>query len=327
MRDKILGIQIFIGTFVGIFCFSLHFALAEPETDRLTVQEESMISGDNVLLGGIATIEGDLSFIQKTENIIIGRIPLPGMERTFKREQIIGRLKDNGIDVKKVNVVCPYEVKVITESRQFTSEDMRHIISEYIFANMPWAQNEVKLEDFTCRPVTLPKGDVAYSFAVQNNEDYLGKFNAEIIFTVNGAEAKKENVSAVIRVLTPVAVCARLIERHAPLNPGDIKMEVKDLANLSKKTILDMQSIIGKRAKASIEKGMILRPDMFEADFDIHKGDMITIAVDKDLFRITAPGEALEDGSRGDMIRICNLTSKGKLYGCVKSSKEVEVKY
>lgn len=327
MRYRILCIKIFVGSFLGIFCFWMRFTLAEPATDTVTVQDESKISGDNVLLGHIATIEGDLSFIQKAESIVIGRIPLPGMERIFKREQIIGHLRDNGINVKNIKVVCASEVKVITDSIQFSSDDLRNIITGFIFENMPWKQDEVKLEDFSCRPIVLPKGEVAYSFLVQNNENYLGKFHAEITFTVNGAEAKKEKVAAVIRVMTPVAICAGLIERHAPLNPSDVKMEVRDLANLPKNTVIDLQSILGKRAKSSIEKGMVLRPDMFANDPDIHKGDRITIAVDKDLFRITAPGEALEDGSRGDMIRICNLTSKGKLYGCVKNSKEVEVKY
>ena len=305
----------------------MRFTLAELATDTVTVQDESKISGDNVLLGHIATIEGDLSFIQKAESIVIGRIPLPGMERIFKREQIIGHLRDNGVNVKNIKVVCASEVKVITDSIQFSSDDLRNIITGFIFENMPWKQDEVKLEDFSCRPIVLPKGEVAYSFLVQNNENYLGKFHAEITFTVNGAEAKKEKVAAVIRVMTPVAICAGLIERHAPLKPSDVKMEVRDLANLPKNTVIDLQSILGKRAKSSIEKGMVLRPDMFANDPDIHKGDRITIAVNKDLFRITAPGEALEDGNRGDMIRICNLTSKGKLYGCVKNSTEVEVKY
>jgi len=193
---------------------------------------------------------------------------------------------------------------------------------------MPWRHPQnVKIENFTGRDVVLPKGRVDLSFSVQDREDYLGTFNAEITFNVNGSYATKTRISAFIRVMNSVAVCGQKIERDAPVAPGDVTMEIRDLASLSKEVVTDRESIVGKRAKSTIQQGMLLKPDMFENNPDVHKGDVITISVDNAYFKITAPAEALEDGNRGDTIQVCNLTSKNNIFGIVKNSKEVEVRY
>lgn len=302
-------------------------AQAADEMDTINVSQEARVTGEFIRLGEIATIEGELSSIKNLEDIVVGRTPLAGQDRNLTREQIVARLKQNDVDLNKINFACPHEIKIVSDYEEFSPQDLEALTTDFILSRTPWPKETIKIEDFVCKPVILPKGNVSHGFSVQDNEDYLGKFNADIIFKVKGVETKRVRVSAVIRVMAPVAVCLHGIERHAQVKPSDITMETKDVSALSKNTVLDLQSITGKRARSSIDRGMVLKLDMFETDSAVHKGDIVTIAVNTDLFTITAPGEVLQDGNQGEMVQVSNLTSKNKIYAYVKNNKEVEVRY
>jgi flagella basal body P-ring formation protein FlgA len=297
------------------------------EHQAVTVRHESRVTGKDVLLGDISTIEGELQFIKKVENIVVGRAPFAGRERNFRRKQIIARMRQNNIDPKEVKIICPREVKVISDYEEFSRDEIEKITRGFILSHMPWEQESVKIKDFNCKPVLLPKGDVTCSFSIQKNEDYLGRFTTEISFEVDGAFRKKVRASAYITVIAPVAVCIRMVDRHKVIEPGDIKIEKRDITCISKHAVTDINEVVGKRAKCRIPPGKVLKRDMFENAPVVKRGDIVTIFVETDYFIITAPGEALEDGCRGDMIRVCNLTSNNKIYGFVKDSRQVEVKY
>lgn len=299
---------------------------AEPEK-RITVGQEAQVQGDTILLGDIATIEGSLEDIQKWGAAHVGRSPLAGKERRLSREQIFAAMRQQGIDVKKISIECPREVKIQTVCREFSVHDLEAITHSFILANMPWDTTAVKVEDFSAKPVQLPTGTVTWRVAVQPGEDYMGKFNADIIFSVNGSEMQRARVSAVIRVMVPVAVSAKTIERHVSVAGADIGMETKDLSLLPKGIVTDPRALEGKRAKISIAAGTLLRQEMFESDTAVRKGDIVTLAVNSPLFTITVPGEALDGGNPGDIIPVANMNSRNKVYGQVKNNKEVEVRY
>ena len=316
-----------------VMLFVLGMGIVAPSTaaastdGRITVSQEARVQGDTIRLGDIATLEGELGVIHKLESVPVGRAPLAGKERRVSREQIVAALRQQGFDAKNIDLSCPREIKVLGDYQEVSIEDLEAIIRSHIFANMPWEKHAVVIENFTAKPVQLPLGDITHHVVVQPGEDYLGKFNADVIFKVNGCEIQRTRASAVIRVTVPVAVSAKAIDRHALLSPEAIIMEPKDLATLPKGVITDINCLTNRRAKISITAGTLLRQDMFEADTDIRRGDIVTISLTTPLFSITVPGEALESGNRGEVIPVANLSSKNKVYGSVKNNKEVEVRY
>jgi flagella basal body P-ring formation protein FlgA len=279
------------------------------------------------MLGEIASIQGDLKFIDDIDQIVIGRAPLPGKERHVKRAHIIARLKQQDVDLKRVNIICPKEVRILSNYKAFSQRDMERVTRQFILDHMPWKQEHVHIKDFISQPVMLPEGKVSYRFCLPNNEDFIGRFSTEISFSVDGNFFKKVRVSATIEVIAPVVVSTRMIDRHQIIANDDITTATKDITHFPKSVVTNIDDIIGKRAKYKITPDRILKQDMVEEEPDVHKGDMVTIFVETDSFRITATGEALEDGYRGDKIQVCNTTYNNKLYGLVKNSKEIEVHY
>lgn len=310
----------------GFLYTSGRYAVAAKEITHIVVRAKNTVSGPKILLGEISSIQGDLEIIGKIENIVLGSAPFPGKERNIRKKQIITRLKQHNISLKEVRLECPDKVKVISECTRFSAADIEKLTRRFILENMPWKAERVKISNFSAKSIVLPKGVVSYTFAARYNEDYLGRLNAEIFFKVDGILRKKIRVSSNISVSAPVAVCSRTIERHAILGPEDIMIENRNITYIANKAVMDIREVVGKRTKTGIAKGTILKYKMFEIAPLVHKGDIITILVETDFINITAPGEVLENGCIGDTIKVCNLTSKKKIYGSVKSSKEIEVK-
>ncbi len=324
--------KIFIAVFFVFFtlvsvCTSGHFKVMAKDITDIVIQKQSTVSRDKILLGEISSIQGNLASIGYIENIVVGIAPFPGKIRKIKKAYIIAKLKLNDIDLKKVNFVCPDEIKVSSEYIEFSRDDLEKITREYILDKMPWKTEWVKIDNFISKPLLLSKGEVSYTFSPHDRKDFLGRFHSEIFFTVDGVLKSKVRVSAHITVIAPVAVSSGIIDRHNIIKDEDIRMQGKDITYIANKAILDINEVLGKRAKGRIPSGTLLKHSMFEVEPVLKKGDIVTITIETDFLSITAPGKVLENGCSGDMIRVCNLSTNNKIYACVKSSTEVEVKY
>jgi len=301
-------------------------AVSEEMLD-ITVRESARVAGRDVLLKDIASIQGEQGIADRIENMVVGSAPLPGKERIFKRAHVMTRLKQHKIDLKKISFNCPEELRVSTLHKEFEQHEIEAIIRQYIHEHMPWSPHEVTISDFAVKPFPIKEGTVTYQMSGAKNENYLGRFSGQLSLFVDGQFIKHVDVGAFIKVITPVIVSAHQIERHQVIAVGDVTTEERDITQLARGYVLSTHEVIGKRATCKIGADRIIKPEMIEEAPLIHKGDMITVFVETSTFRISTPGEALQDGRAGEKIEITNTSSHQKMYGYVKSCKEVEVRF
>jgi len=309
-----------------VCCMAAQGAAAggQPES---AVHDLACVTSKTVLLKDIATITARYGIADGIANIVVGSAPLPGKDRIFKRAHIITRLKQHKIDLKKTSLSCPEQIRVTTLYKEFGQREIEEIITKHIYEQMPWDRREVTVSDVAVKPFRIADGHVTYNIEVGKNEGYLGRFSARVLFFVNGQFAKHVDVGALIRVITPVVVSARHIDRKQVITEEDIAAEEKDITHLGKDYVISTHDVVGMRATCDIGPDRIIKPAMFEKTPLIHKGDQVTVFVETDSFRISTAGEALQDGHAGDRIEIANTSSNQKLYGYVKSGKEVEVRF
>jgi flagella basal body P-ring formation protein FlgA len=183
----------------------------------------------------------------------------------------------------------------------------------------------VKIKNIICSPVILPQGEVSYRFSLNNNNDYIGSYNQEIIFVVDNNYKKKVRVSANIVVSTPVAVSTKVIERNSTIRPGDIKLIPRDITGISDHIFTDLNLLIGKKAKNRINFDTVIRKKTIGSNNVVKRGDIVTIYLENEQIKLSVPARALERGAVGDTIRVVNTSSDKEVYAVVKSSKTVEV--
>ena len=106
---------------------------------------------------------------------------------------------EHRIDPRKLDFICPPELKVKSSWVEFSREKIEQLTRRYILANMKWPKESVRIEGFNTKPVILPAGNVTYSLSHPQGDDFLGKFYGEISFRVDGELKRKTRVSGSVR--------------------------------------------------------------------------------------------------------------------------------
>lgn len=136
---------------------------------------------------------------------------------------------------------------------------------------------------------------------------------------VRCAGPKRWTVYVQVDVSAPVevAVTTRFIPRGTMLSPSDFRFETRDLARVRNGFLDDPARIVGKATKRALRAGSMLSPQLLTAPKLVKRGTRVVIVARAHGFEIRAAGQALMDGSEGDIIQVRNLKTKRRVDGVV----------
>lgn len=121
-----------------------------------------------------------------------------------------------------------------------------------------------------------------------------------------------------------VSVAAHVIDRGAIVSEGDL--ELIDSQKLGNRTgLASREHILGKEVKRTIAQGQPFYTNDLKIPDLVKRDELVTMLVSRAGFSIAAAGKALEDGARGQNIRVQNITSKQIIEGRVTSPGTVVI--
>jgi len=89
----------------------------------------------------------------------------------------------------------------------------------------------------------------------------------------------------------------------------------------------DPREVLGMKAVRGLQVGAILRKDQFRPEPILRKGQKVEIVLEAENLRIVAPGRSLEDGGKGENIRVLNTSSRQVIVARVVDGKRVVVDF
>ena len=125
-----------------------------------------------------------------------------------------------------------------------------------------------------------------------------------IEFYRNGFLIRRLQIPARIKIFMEVPVAVKTLFRGAVIQGDDIKIEKKDITNYRASDILNPEEIIGKKVRNNIPANGIVVRLSIENEKVINRGDKVKIVVVSGAIKITAAGEALQDGATGGLILV-----------------------
>ncbi len=170
---------------------------------------------------------------------------------------------------------------------------------------------DIRPEDLSIKPLTL--------------SDPVGLFTVLATLSVKGESVETGEVRTRITKYADVAVTTDTFKRHDRLSPDRLTIQRMDVTNLREQAVTNLDEVTGTWAKRNIRKGMILTLPAFEQVPDIQIGREVLIVYDDGLCRVTAPGIAMQEGIRGDYVRIKNKSTNKVITGKIIDDKEVAV--
>ena len=141
--------------------------------------------------------------------------------------------------------------------------------------------------------------------AVTNPAELIGRSPRRIL--VADAPIRRGDVQIVKEVRVPVLV--RDLPRGATVTEGDLNWITMNESELPAQTVLDADEIVGRQAKRNLAAGHGLHAYDIARPVAVARGKMVTIVFTAPMIKLTAQGQATENGGVGDVIRVLNTKS------------------
>jgi flagella basal body P-ring formation protein FlgA len=279
-----------------------------------------------VLLTDVLTPDTRQTLASNTRihNVSIALSPLPGKAKTLDGRVVRDRLADFGITGDRFSIQIPDQIRLERQGQTLLPSEIETLAREQFLPKLPWA--DVQLQEIAItEPVILPYGKVELDFERQTRTDLARPFYLNIDFRVDGQLVKRAYVRTVLTVFDVVAVSSREISPSEKMTAADIELERRPLKSTLRKPVRDASYFEGRKLRAAITAGEPLFEEMFVSVPLIRRGDTVTVVFDEGLIRVTAQGESLGSGSRGDRIRVMNAASHVELIAEVVDDTTVRV--
>lgn len=132
-------------------------------------------------------------------------------------------------------------------------------------------------------------------------------------------------VPAQVHVYGDAVVLTRPVARGAPIPSLALRVERRDLGTLAAGALQDPAAAVGMLPRRALPQGAVLSAAMLEAAPLVRRGQQVTIQAEITGLSVKSAGEALADGSQGELVRVRNLLTNKVITAIVMAPGEVRV--
>ena len=142
---------------------------------------------------------------------------------------------------------------------------------------------------------------------------------------------RTNNLMTIQKTKDPTLKWKQIIIANKSLSAGHIlsakDLEISEVDDLSSPgTFKRVEDLLGRKVKTPISTGMSIKARHLLLDWVVEKNDKITIVSGKNAIQIIVEGNALDNGQKGEKIRVQNLSSGKILYAWVINENKVSTR-
>ncbi|MDR1577960.1 MAG: flagellar basal body P-ring formation chaperone FlgA [Deltaproteobacteria bacterium] len=297
---------------------------------NVIIPSENTVEGERIVLGNIATVAPDSPDDQKLADLLaaldLGPAPGPGRKVTLRRPIIEQRIASSGLTLSDGRFNIPAEVTLTGGGQNTGQAKIRSIIMDHLAKTEPYVSGRYELLSLTSgNPPVLPEGQVVYRFVPlpSSNPSYL---TGTIFFSVNGRDAARLRISAQIDLQMAALVAARDLPRGHILSEADLSESLVAYSH-AKGALRETSQAVGQTLRVSLRAGSPVRDRDLVQTSMVKKGETVTIVAQSGGLKVTALGQAKQDGALGQTIAVINQDSKKTISGKVIGPGMVEVMF
>jgi len=176
----------------------------------------------------------------------------------------------------------------------------------------------ISLELPTDAPATVAVSDLSYRPA-------SGRFSATVSAPARGEPLERATVTGRAVRMLEVPVPAARIDRGEIIDGDDLRWISMPSDRLHRNHLTDADKIVGMSARRPLRPGEPMRTTAVEKPTLVTRNSLVTLRLDTARMTLTAQGRALEDGAKGETVRVINTTSQTTVTGIVAGSNVVTV--
>ncbi len=172
-------------------------------------------------------------------------------------------------------------------------------------------------------PPDQPANLEVQSLHVRQNQN---RFEAILVAPSKEDPIQTLRVSGAMHRMIDVPVLTAPIRKGAIISARDIEMITVREDEVRGDMVIAQDELIGMTPKRIVMPGKLIKANDLQAPLIVARGDFVTMTFNNSGMTLTARGKALENGAKGDVVRIANASSSRTVEGIVVGEREVMVK-
>lgn len=207
-------------------------------------------------------------------------------------------------------------------------EMIRKTVTGYITENMPWPKGSVRIAFHSRIPaVTFSGEDIVCRVEEARNEDFIGYSNFTVGFFDKNLFVGERSVRVKLEVSRDVVVSDGYLPRGTDIRRKDIKLIRKWFDRMPSRVISSLEEAVGKRLSTSVRQDTEITRNMLRDPVMVSSGKQVQVVLERGPIRITTVGLSEQNGSKGDIVKVRNLSSNQPIYATVVEESLVRVDF
>ena len=284
----------------------------------LGLRQNSVIIGNDITLGDV------FYDLPRDETRVLGAAPRPGDEMVLNARTLLrialamdlswrpNSVSDRVVLIREGSIIDPDEI----------TQALKEKLSEN-GVNGTYTLNYKHALDKLILPADMPASFEIWDLRVKPTKNW---FEADIFAPSKKNPIQRMKVSGNIERMAAVPVMRKLLRKGMVIGKRDIEMIEVPETQIKHNIILSTQDLVGMTPRRMLSPNQPINENDIEAPVIIKRGELVTMNFQSGPLRLTARGKALEDGAKGDVIRIVNVNSNKSIEGEVSDQGEVNVR-
>lgn len=278
----------------------------------VTIAPEQTVNGPMLTLGAIAEVSGeDEAKVKALRSLPLGTAPKPGSRLVLTRELLGARMLATGTDLSGITWNVPDNIIIIASFQIVPGIKIADAASEALIKRLNVAEDKRELEliGFSS-DLNAPVGDIRLSAELPYGIRKSGPTIVNVTVSSDGRVYEKISLRYNVKVYEDIIIAAKPIAPHEPLTTDNLTYQRTDVTRITGSYFTDISRLNGLNAKRAIATGALISDISLEKPILVKRGSNVTITARSGDMAITAFGEALQDGTEGQVIRVQNTNSK-----------------
>ena len=281
------------------------------------IKENSIITDSTIKLG-------DIFYGLKTnEDRILGTAPKPGDEMILSARTLLRVATAMGLDWRPSSTAD--QVRITRKATIIRKEQVKEEIKEALETSDIYGDYDLKIP-MHYQDVILPYDQPAEIDITDLKVDTDHKnFTATIAAPSAENPIQHFTIKGVLQPVIEVPVLRENMARGNIIKEKDIDLVKVPEHEFTRNTIGSVNELIGMSPRRLIAAGKPIQLTELIAPLIISRGELLTIQLQEGSLSLSTQVKALENGSKGDVIRVVNISSNQSLQAQVIGEKQVAV--
>ena len=306
------------------FCF-LGILFAQTQithaTPHVTFKSSAQVKQSEIYLHDIAQLKGFSKNDRKAlKSYSLGRAPSAGTTLTLPKSYLKLRLDEAPLP-KNTRIKYPKQIKVKRDLIKLSGQEIQSRLKKLIIAEQPQSEDIALLKTPQLANLSYPDG--AELKLIIRSGVQGGRVPVDLKIFDGSRQIRSQRLFVQVDYYQNVVSLKNKLIAGATIRSEDLKIAKVPSSKVQRDTFLNPQDLAGARLRRSIDADIPIRRAWILTPNLIKRGSIIKMIFQTQGIFLSAEGEALGNGRRGDMIKVKNLRSRKIVTGKVTGINEV----